>query len=108
MPSGKVIPEAQIGIRVRRRGSSRRASSLSASDKTPLHVQRAELALAAAEYVHQGGNRVCDPSGSDEQQRSLDVVTDEGEMVRFALNRATGRYLSDGRQAGARLLFTRR
>lgn len=47
-------------------------------------------------------------AGSDEQQRSLDVVTDEGEMVRFALNRATGRYLSDGRQAGARLLFTRR
>ena len=31
--------------------------------------QRAELALAAAEYVHQGGNRVCDPSGSDEQQQ---------------------------------------
>jgi hypothetical protein len=39
--------------------------------------------------------------------RSVHVVTDDGETVRFALNRATGRYLSDGRQSGARLLLAR-
>jgi phage baseplate assembly protein gpV len=46
-------------------------------------------------------------AGADDEQRSVNVVTDDGETVRFALNRATGRFLSDGRQSGARLLFTR-
>jgi hypothetical protein len=44
-------------------------------------------------------------AGTDDERRSLSVLTDEGETVRFALNRATGRYLSEGRQSGARLLF---
>jgi hypothetical protein len=44
---------------------------------------------------------------AEDELRSVNVVTDDGETVRFALNRATGRYLSDGRQSGARLLFTR-
>ncbi len=46
-------------------------------------------------------------AGADADRRSVNVVTDDGETVSFALNRATGRWLSDGRQSGARLLFTR-
>jgi hypothetical protein len=41
----------------------------------------------------------------DENLRSLEVLTDEGDRLTFALNPATGRYLGDGRQSGARLLF---
>ena len=44
-------------------------------------------------------------AGTDFERRALSVLTDDGETVRFALNRATGRYLGDGRQSGARLLF---
>jgi hypothetical protein len=40
--------------------------------------------------------------------RSLGVLTEEGEALRFELNRATGRYLSGGGQSGARLLFAAR
>jgi hypothetical protein len=43
----------------------------------------------------------------DDNQLSLEVLTDEGDRLTFALNRATGRYLGDGRQSGARLLFHR-
>jgi hypothetical protein len=46
-------------------------------------------------------------AGADDERRSVNVVTDEGETVSFALNRATGRFLSEGRQSGARLLFSR-
>jgi hypothetical protein len=40
----------------------------------------------------------------DEARRVL-VLTEEGETVTFALSRATGTFLVDGRQSGARLLF---
>jgi hypothetical protein len=46
-------------------------------------------------------------AGTDDARRSVDVVTEDGETVVFALNAATGCYLSDGRQTGARLLFSR-
>ena len=46
-------------------------------------------------------------ASTDESQRSVDVMTEDGEAVLFTLNPATGRYLSGGRQTGARLLFTR-
>jgi hypothetical protein len=35
----------------------------------------------------------------------LTVGTDDGDTITFALNRATGRFMADGRQYGARLLF---
>jgi hypothetical protein len=38
-------------------------------------------------------------------EHELEVLTDEGEAIHFGLNRATGRYLADGRQSGARLRF---
>jgi hypothetical protein len=41
----------------------------------------------------------------DADLRGLEVVTDEGEVLRFALSRVTGRFLSDGQQWGARLFF---
>jgi hypothetical protein len=40
----------------------------------------------------------------DEARRVL-VLTEEGETVSFALSQATGTFLLDGRQSGARLLF---
>jgi hypothetical protein len=40
----------------------------------------------------------------DEAKRVL-VLTEEGDTVVFALSRATGTFLVDGRQSGARLLF---
>jgi hypothetical protein len=46
-------------------------------------------------------------AGIDDDVRSLEVHTEEGERLDFGLNRATGHYLADGRQSGARLLFSR-
>jgi hypothetical protein len=46
-------------------------------------------------------------AGTADGLRSLHVITDDGDTVSFALNRATGRYMADGRQSGARLLFSR-
>ncbi len=40
----------------------------------------------------------------DEATRVL-VLTAEGETLPFALSQATGTFLLDGRQSGARLLF---
>ena len=37
--------------------------------------------------------------------RDLVVVTEAGEPVEFALSRATGHFMSGGRQHGARLYF---
>jgi hypothetical protein len=37
--------------------------------------------------------------------RRLVVVTDGGEALVFGLSRATGRFMEEGRQTGARLLF---
>ena len=33
------------------------------------------------------------------------VLTEDGERITFALNRATGRFLAEGHHSGARLLF---
>jgi hypothetical protein len=41
----------------------------------------------------------------DDSSLRIDVRTEEGETVHFALNRATGSFLADGQQSGARLLF---
>lgn len=40
----------------------------------------------------------------DADQRGLEVLTDEGETIRFELQRTTGTFQSDG-QTGARLFF---
>lgn len=40
----------------------------------------------------------------DPDQRGLEVLTDEGEAIRFTLQRTTGMFQSDG-QTGARLFF---
>ena len=37
--------------------------------------------------------------------RRLEVVTEEGETLRFALNRATATFTAEGEQTGARLSF---
>jgi hypothetical protein len=37
--------------------------------------------------------------------RHLEVVTEEGETLRFALNRATATFTAEGEQTGARLTF---
>ena len=37
--------------------------------------------------------------------RELDVETDDGRRLRFALNRATATFMLDGQQTGARLRF---
>jgi hypothetical protein len=37
--------------------------------------------------------------------RRVLVLTEEGDTVTFALSRATGTFLVDGQQSGARLLF---
>ncbi len=37
--------------------------------------------------------------------RRLTVQTEDGQTMRFALSRATGTFLVDGQQSGARLLF---
>ncbi len=41
----------------------------------------------------------------EDQARRVLVLTEEGETVTFALSGATGTFLVDGRQSGARLLF---
>lgn len=46
--------------------------------------------------------------GAAEGLRLLRVITDDGDALSFSLNPATGRYVADGRQSGARLLFARR
>jgi hypothetical protein len=40
----------------------------------------------------------------DDDLRGLDVLTDEGETIRFVLQRTTGKFHSEG-QVGARLFF---
>jgi hypothetical protein len=37
--------------------------------------------------------------------RRLEVVTEDGETLRFALNRATATFTAEGEQTGARLTF---
>jgi hypothetical protein len=40
-----------------------------------------------------------------EEGRRLEVATDEGETIAFALNRATATFTAEGEQTGARLTF---
>ncbi|GAC1322661.1 MAG: hypothetical protein NVSMB25_18110 [Thermoleophilaceae bacterium] len=40
-----------------------------------------------------------------DEGRQLVVLTDEGELMTFGLSPATGSFLRDGRQTGARLSF---
>ena len=40
-----------------------------------------------------------------EDHHHVDVLTDDGEIVTFELNRATARWIAVGAHAGARLLF---
>lgn len=40
-----------------------------------------------------------------EDGRRLMVATDDGSRMTFALSRATGQFVEDGRQTGARLSF---
>jgi hypothetical protein len=40
----------------------------------------------------------------DPDRRGLEVATDEGEVIRFVLRRATGRFQADG-QVGVNLYF---
>ncbi len=37
--------------------------------------------------------------------RALEVATEDGELLTFALNRATATFTAEGHQAGARLTF---
>ena len=41
----------------------------------------------------------------DYDARRVMVATEEGQSVAFGLSRATGTFLADGQQGGARLLF---
>jgi hypothetical protein len=41
----------------------------------------------------------------DEPARKVRVTTEDGQSLAFGLSRATGTFLADGQQAGARLLF---
>ena len=41
----------------------------------------------------------------DLDARRLMVATDDGQTLAFGLSRATGTFLADGQQGGARLLF---
>ena len=41
----------------------------------------------------------------DFEARRLVVATDDGQTLAFGLSRATGTFLADGQQGGARLLF---
>jgi hypothetical protein len=41
----------------------------------------------------------------DYEARRVHVATEDGQDLVFGLSRATGTFLADGRQAGARLLF---
>ncbi len=41
----------------------------------------------------------------DEDLHRLRVLTEDGDRITFALNRATGRFLAEGHHSGARLLF---
>jgi hypothetical protein len=41
----------------------------------------------------------------DPDQQRLRVLTDEGEQLTFALNRATGRFVAEDGHSGARLAF---
>ena len=40
-----------------------------------------------------------------DEGRALTVRTEEGEAIEFQLSRATGHFVRDGRQTGARLHF---
>ncbi|MDQ6806877.1 MAG: hypothetical protein M3065_18385 [Actinomycetota bacterium] len=44
-------------------------------------------------------------TGVEVDARRLLVATDDGQALVFELSRATGTFLADGRQSGARLLF---
>jgi hypothetical protein len=41
----------------------------------------------------------------EEGGRELTVLTEDGELMRFALSQATGTFTADGKQSGARLSF---
>jgi len=41
----------------------------------------------------------------ESEGRRLQVTTDEGETLSFALNRATATFTAEGQQTGARLTF---
>jgi len=41
----------------------------------------------------------------DYDARRVLVATEDGQALAFGLSRATGTFLADGRQSGARLLF---
>ncbi len=41
----------------------------------------------------------------ESEGRRLQVTTDEGETLSFALNRATATFTTEGQQTGARLTF---
>lgn len=43
--------------------------------------------------------------GLEDAGRRLEVHTDDGATLRFALNRATATFTTDGTQTGARLRF---
>jgi hypothetical protein len=43
--------------------------------------------------------------GVDLEERRVHVATEDGQSLAFALSRATGTFLADGQQSGARLLF---
>jgi hypothetical protein len=59
------------------------------------HVTVAYLAVRVAGVV----------TSVDDESRRLLVATEDGQTVAFGLSRATGTFLADGRQGGARLLF---
>ena len=44
-------------------------------------------------------------TGVEEDARRVHVATEDGQTVVFGLSRATGTFLADGQQSGARLLF---
>ena len=44
-------------------------------------------------------------TGVDVDARRVAVATEDGQSLVFVLSRATGTFLADGQQSGARLLF---
>jgi hypothetical protein len=44
-------------------------------------------------------------TGVEVEARRVDVATEDGQSLVFVLSRATGTFLADGQQTGARLLF---
>jgi len=44
-------------------------------------------------------------TGVDYEARRVLVATEDGQALAFELSRATGTFLVDGKQSGARLLF---